>query len=957
MDAELWKRIEELFRAAMAQPPEKRVAFLDQACPDDPQLRDEVQSLVDAASGDSSFLERGPLSSGSAPGPSLGHFQILGLLGRGGMGAVYRARDSRLERDVAIKVLPASFARDPGRIARFEREARAACALNHPNIVSVYDIGRGSGTYWIVSELVEGETLRRAIERGPLPARKTAGIAAQIAEGLAAAQAAGIVHRDLKPANIMLASGGRVKILDFGLAKRDSPASDPSGRKLTDEGTVMGTVGYMSPEQVRGEDVDYRSDIFSFGAVLYEMLAGKQAFARASSIEQMNAILKDEPPDLPSSVLPGLERIVRRCLEKDKARRFPSASDLGFALASVSESQPASAWAPTGLYARRTIVGVVLGVAVLAALAWLVIHRGLRAAGAPASMTQRRLTFRSSENPVQAAAISPNGEYLAYSDPAGIHVKLLSTGEERVISRPAGVPASALWKVDSWFPDGVRLLVDAVQPGGSAGMWTVSLLGQSPQQLREGASGFGVSPDGKHIAFAPYAAQTNDIREIWLMDIQGDNAQKLFAVGEHDRLNSIHWSPDGQRLAFTRYQPRSDGFRGSIETCDLSGVKRTLVLAGDDVWVDDFRWLPEGRIVYERPESLGATPPAYSGSGSDGNLWQIGIDNNSGAPEGEPKRITQWAGSYLWGLDASADGKRLILRKGIYQGQVYLGELSMGGTRMSPPRRLTDDESYDSPTAWTPDAKAVLFLSNRNGTPGIFKQGITQTTSEAVVTGQDVSYPRLSADGAWVLYMEAPGTSADPASPDRLMRVPVNGGAPQLIMETRNWNDFWCARSPKNLCVIGEESTDRKQLRFTEFDTLHGRGKVLRSIGIDGSHLYTEMALAPDGSMLAVSPGGEREIHIRLLSLAGGSDREITVKGWPNMAGLDWVPDGTGIYCGSVSPKGSTLLHVDLQGNARVLWQYNGGGTEIGGVPSSDGRYLAVGRAVTNSNVWMVEGF
>jgi hypothetical protein len=303
-------------------------------------------------------------------------------------------------------------------------------------------------------------------------------------------------------------------------------------------------------------------------------------------------------------------------------------------------------------------------------------------------------------------------------------------------------------------------------------------------------------------------------------------------------------------------------------------MTRTVVLSGDDVWVDDFRWLPEGRIVYERPESLGTTPPAYSGSGSDVNLWQVGIDNNSGAPRSEPKGITQWAGAYLWGLDASADGKRLVLRKATYQGQVYLGELSMGGTRMSPPRRLTDDESYDSPTAWTPDAQAVLFLSNRNSTPGIFKQGITQASSEPVIPGHNVSYPRLSADGAWVLYIESPGT---PAAPDRLMRVPVNGGATQLIMETRNWDDFWCARSPKSLCVIGEESADRRQLRLTEFDTLHDRRKVLRSIGIDDSHLYTEMALAPDGSMLAVSSGGEPEIHIRLLSLAGGSGREITV--------------------------------------------------------------------------------
>jgi serine/threonine protein kinase len=257
------------------------------------------------------------------------------LLGRGGMGEVWRARDARLKRDVAIKVLPAGLARDPDRIARFEREARAAGALNHPNIVAVYDIGCDNGTYWIASELVHGDTLRRAIERGPLPAPKAIEIAMQVAAGLAAAHAAGLVHRDLKPANIMVTRDGQVKILDFGLAKQRHDAQDSTITDLTDEGVVMGTAGYMSPEQVRGEAVDHRSDLFSFGVVLYEMLCGKRAFAGASSVEVMNAILKEDPPELPASVPPALGRIVRRCLEKEPARRFQSAADLGIRAAAI----------------------------------------------------------------------------------------------------------------------------------------------------------------------------------------------------------------------------------------------------------------------------------------------------------------------------------------------------------------------------------------------------------------------------------------------------------------------------------------------------------------------------------------------------------------------------------------------------------------------------------------------
>jgi Tol biopolymer transport system component len=258
------------------------------------------------------------------------------------------------------------------------------------------------------------------------------------------------------------------------------------------------------------------------------------------------------------------------------------------------------------------------------------------------------------------------------------------------------------------------------------------------------------------------------------------------------------------------------------------------------------------------------------------------------------------------------------------------------------------------------DSKAVLFQSKRNGTWGIFKQGISQETSEPVITTpQDVSLARLCADGAWILFVEIPRTQANPAPPDRLMRMPASGGAPQFVMETRNWNDFWCARAPASLCVIFELSQDRKQLVITAFDPLKGRGKVLRTIENDPSHTHDNNALSPDGSTVAISRVGEPEIHIGLLSLSGGSDREITVRGWANISGLDWSPDGKGLYCGSVSPQGSTLLYVDLKGNARVLWQYNAGGAAIWGVPSPDGRYLAIGGDVanTNSNVWMVEGF
>ncbi|MGE5715077.1 MAG: serine/threonine-protein kinase, partial [Acidobacteriota bacterium] len=277
-----------------------------------------------------------------SPGSRLGPYEIVGPLGAGGMGEVYRARDERLKRDVAIKVLPLSYAKDADRLRRFEQEAQAAGALNHPHITSVYDLGVHDGSPYIVTELLEGETLRARLAGGALPVRKAIDVAVQIARGLAAAHEKGIVHRDLKPENLFLTKDGRVKILDFGLAKL-TQVDDPGGKQTnlptatagTEAGVVMGTLGYMSPEQVKGQPADQRSDLFSFGAILYEMLSGSRAFHRASAAETISAILREEPPDLSATnrnVQPGLERIVRHCLEKNPEERFYSARDLAFDL-------------------------------------------------------------------------------------------------------------------------------------------------------------------------------------------------------------------------------------------------------------------------------------------------------------------------------------------------------------------------------------------------------------------------------------------------------------------------------------------------------------------------------------------------------------------------------------------------------------------------------------------------
>ena len=466
MTPEQFQKAKSIFQGALERDPAVRAAFLNEACGGDAELKRDVESLL--AFPDQVELPRivaeamptQPAGSGPTPSPSersrpgtttalsagarLGPYEILELLGAGGMGEVYRARDERLRRDVAIKVLPATFAQDTDRVRRFEREARAAAGLSHPNIMAIHDVGLHEGVPYLVAELLEGETLRSRLDKGALPLRKAIDYAIHIAHGLTAAHEKGIVHRDLKPANLFLTKDGRVKILDFGLAKAtrpertDGPVSTaPTAAADTEAGMVLGTAGYMSPEQVLGQPVEARSDLFSFGSVLYEMLTGHHAFARKTRVETMSAILNDDPPELLASragIPPALTRIVFHCLEKNPGERFQSAQDIAFALSEASGQAMTSGAHVTALPAGnlKAIIAATV-VVVLAAAGVFLLWRSRKTATDAGGV--KRVAVLPFEN-LSAA----EDDYFADGIADEIRGKLTSLPGVEVIARASSTP-------------------------------------------------------------------------------------------------------------------------------------------------------------------------------------------------------------------------------------------------------------------------------------------------------------------------------------------------------------------------------------------------------------------------------------------------------------------------------------------------------------------------------------
>ncbi len=677
------------------------------------------------------------------PGTKLGPYEVVAPAGAGGMGEVYRARDARLNREVAVKVLPTEFSRDHDRLHRFQQEAQAVASLNHPNIMAIHDFGEHERSPYIVAELLEGETLRERLRGGALPARKATDYAEQIARGLAAAHEKGIVHRDLKPENIFITRDGRVKILDFGLAKLARPEGIPATDAATlvsqtEPGVVMGTVGYMSPEQVKGQTADHRSDLFSFGAILYEMLSGRRAFRGETSVETMSAILKEDPPELTEtnrSVPPAMEGIVRHCLEKNPEERFQSARDVAFNLQSLSGStSQVAAIAPVRRSAAR--VGRIAAIAVLslgamAAVFWA--GRSLRPAPSPSF---KPLTFR--RGTVTAARFAPDGQNVIYSAAweGSPHPELFSTRIDGVASRPLDVSDADLLAIS---PQGEMALLQhwrrtiAWQRTGM--LARLPLSGGAPKEMLDGVQDADWAGDGARLAV---------IRS-------GPQYQLEFPLGHVLATVSSGWfsypriSPDQQHIAFFEHPVGDD--RGDVCVVDLVGHKRVLSAGWSSL--DGLAWTPSGSEVWF----------AGSNTGSSRALYAVSLS-------GRVRPVLRVPGSLLL-HDIAPDGRVLLQ-------QDDSRRLIVGVTPGSSQERDLSWLDWSIARDLTPDGRSLLIDEQGEGGGPNYSVYLRKTDGSPAVRLGDNDAFSISDDGKWVLAT----TNAEGGS---LVLLPTGAGESRPI--------------------------------------------------------------------------------------------------------------------------------------------------------------------------------
>ena len=782
-------------------------------------------------------------------GTRLGPYEIVSPLGAGGMGEVYRARDTRLGREVAVKVLPSRLSEDADRLRRFEKEAQSASSLNHPNVVTVYDIGESNGTSYIAMELVDGRTLRELLAEGALPAKRLLGIAAQMADGLARAHGAGIVHRDLKPENVMVRKDGFVKILDFGLAKLTQPdavdvdqSHSPTVTVATEAGVIMGTVGYMSPEQALGKPLDFRSDQFAVGAILYEMATGRRAFARPSAPETLAAIIREEPEPL-AAAAPGtptpLVWFIERCLAKDPEERYASTRDLARDLARLRDgltdgslSGGSAAIAPAPPRARRWLVWGAAALAAAAAIAAAALWR--RVEEPPVF---RALTFR--RGSMGGARFGPDGQTVIYAAAwQGNPIQLYTTRADSTESTPLQLPGADLLAISTTGKMAIRINRET-----GPVVAEVSIAGGTPRDLLEGDLQVDYSPGSDRLVVSRDGK------------LEFPAGKVLYDPGPDKSAEMPRFSPDGRTIAFIEHQ----GDHASIAVVDLAGKKRTL----SEGW---------------------ETTPSLAWNPRTGEIWfsarefaSFGVVNLQAVTLSGRHRVVARGPLLLLVQDIARDG-RVLLRADDWT-ETTIG-LAPGATREIDLTWLDDPRVEDL----SADGQTLLFTEG----------GVAEGANEAVYMRKTDGSPAVRLGEGVALALSPDGKWAVTRRDKEFVLLPTGAGEPKTLpspgLEVNN--PRW---SPDGKKIFYNAAPPGKPTRVYERDVAGGEP---RPIGREG---FMVRAVSPDGKLLAVRTAGT---DVFLVPVDGGEPRQMPGGGLRGRI-LRFDEAGTGLFV--------ALLHAPLK--------------------------------------------
>ena len=937
MTPERWEQVERLYHAALAQDPAGRERFLENACGGDEELRREVESLLAEEAHAGNFIESPAIEVAArdlagdagrlATGRRLGSYEVLGLLGEGGMGQVYKARDVRLGRTVAIKTLPANQVKDRERVQRFMNEARLASSLNHPNVAHIYEIAELPDTMFIAMELVEGQTLASVISGGALDEARTIEIALQVADALDAAHTKGIIHRDIKPANIMLTPRGQVKVLDFGVAKLTAPRERNAAETITlggktASGLVMGTLHYMSPEQVLGRELDVRTDLFSLGVVLYQTASGHAPFRGASQPETLDSLLHEDPAPVSRwspAVSAELERIARKCLEKDRDRRYQSAHDLIVDLKNLQRDHISGAVSrdstgrhkpPAGRPPRWVAAALILtGVAAAGWFAW----RSRPGARGPGLSTGRLTLLVSAETDLDEPDLSPDGKMIVYTAVEGGQTDLflarVSGGSRIRLTNDKAVESNP-----SFSPDAERILFTRFRQGSPPEVLTIPTLGGDATPVLRNAIDAVWSPDGHRLVFV----QSGPSQALAVSAADGGQERVLLdANASYPFVRNPAWSPDGTQIAVER---SIGGAAGETWLVPLNGKQpRKLTQDGPGVFSHSPQFTVDGRNIVDSSNRGGST-----------NLWLVPLDGAARV------RLTTGPGP---------DASPAVSRSGAiaFENSRSRSSLLIHDLARHTNREILTHPFYLWAPSFSPDGTELAF--SRCEAAGLWHLWTIPVQGGAArqITSSDSPeiYPRFTPDGGSIVY------HTWTSGPNRVFSVARGGGLPTALTPARSEDDNYAEVSP-----------DGRRLAFAR--TEKGTTRVWIA-PMDGGapHLLLDSAAtlphwSPDGRWIAFSPSRDHQAGIFVVGADGTGLRRLSQTGsWPV-----WWPDGKHIGYLAPGPDGNQqIFTVPFDGGESVPFTgVHFRGNNFPFDVSRDGSLLATTNSVLlTAEIWMLE--